>query len=295
MCNARLAISGKLADSIMVQAVPASVPEGLTGADSEPQEAMPPTLQPLTSVALGGTVTVAEIKLPPESRPRLMEMGLLVGTPVELVRFAPLGDPVEIKVRGYHLTLRKHEAEQILVQPNVVGCRSRADNFQREHRILMPLRPAPPPAVPRPGPLRKSGPRIAAPYIVLTGNPNSGKTTLFNALTGLRAKVGNYAGVTVERKEGRLLGAPAGVERARAGSARHLQPQPAVARRADLARRAAQPAAGAARALRSIVVVVDASNLQRNLYYATPGDRTGVSDADCAEHGGCGGGERAPH
>ena len=44
-------------------------------------------------------------------------------------------------------------------------------------------------------------------YVVLTGNPNCGKTTLFNALTGLRAKVGNYAGVTVERKEGRLLGA----------------------------------------------------------------------------------------
>src|ERR1700756_5335907 len=43
-------------------------------------------------------------------------------------------------------------------------------------------------------------------YVALTGNPNCGKTTLFNALTGLRAKVGNYAGVTVERKEGRLLG-----------------------------------------------------------------------------------------
>ena len=46
-----------------------------------------------------------------------MEMGLLVGTPVELVRFAPLGDPVEIKVRGYNLTIRKHEAEQIFVRP----------------------------------------------------------------------------------------------------------------------------------------------------------------------------------
>jgi len=77
---------------------------------------VPSNLQPLTSVALGTTVTVAEIKLPPESRPRLMEMGLLVGTPVELVRFAPLGDPVEIRVRGYNLTLRKHEADQILVR-----------------------------------------------------------------------------------------------------------------------------------------------------------------------------------
>ena len=77
---------------------------------------MPTNAQPLTSVAVGTTATVTEIKLPPVSRPRLMEMGLLVGTKVELVRFAPLGDPVEIKVRGYNLTLRKSEAEQILVQ-----------------------------------------------------------------------------------------------------------------------------------------------------------------------------------
>lgn len=73
-------------------------------------------LQPLTSVALGRTATVAEINVPAESRPRLMEMGLLVGTVVELVRFAPLGDPVEIKVRGYNLTLRKHEADKIFVR-----------------------------------------------------------------------------------------------------------------------------------------------------------------------------------
>ncbi len=77
---------------------------------------MPASLQPLTSVPLGASATVAEIKVPPQSRPRLMEMGLLVGTTVELVRFAPLGDPVEIRVRGYNLTLRKQEAEQILVR-----------------------------------------------------------------------------------------------------------------------------------------------------------------------------------
>jgi ferrous iron transport protein A len=76
-------------------------------------------LQPLTALALGATATVAEINLPPAQRPRLMEMGLLVGSTVQLVRFAPLGDPVEIKVRGYNLTLRKNEAEQILVKVKV--------------------------------------------------------------------------------------------------------------------------------------------------------------------------------
>lgn len=78
---------------------------------------MPAASLPLTSVAVGSAATVVEIKVPAASRPRLMEMGLLAGTTVELVRFAPLGDPVEIKVRGYNLTLRKHEAEQIFVQP----------------------------------------------------------------------------------------------------------------------------------------------------------------------------------
>ena len=76
---------------------------------------MEPNRQPLTSLALGAVATVAEIKVPAEQRGRLLEMGLLVGTPVELVRFAPMGDPLEIKVRGYHLSLRRHEAENIWV------------------------------------------------------------------------------------------------------------------------------------------------------------------------------------
>lgn len=72
--------------------------------------------QPLTSLKAGTAGTVTEINVAPENRGRLLEMGLLVGTSVELVRFAPMGDPLEIKIRGYHLTLRKHEAEQIWVR-----------------------------------------------------------------------------------------------------------------------------------------------------------------------------------
>ena len=110
--------------------------------------------------------------------------------------------------------------------------------------------------------------RVPFCQVVLTGNPNSGKTTLFNALTGLRAKVGNYPGVTVERKEGRLLGA----------SKEHpivvldlpgtysLSPQSLdeqIARDVLFHRLPEVPPP------ELVVVVVDASNLQRNLYFAT--------------------------
>src|ERR1043166_253775 len=105
-------------------------------------------------------------------------------------------------------------------------------------------------------------------YVVLTGNPNCGKTTLFNALTGLRAKVGNYAGVTVERKEGRLLGAPAGLNPhiLDLPGTYSLSPQSLdeqISRDVLLNRLPELPEPAL------IVVVVDASNLQRNLYYAT--------------------------
>ncbi len=77
---------------------------------------MAAALQPLTDLSLGSKAVIAEIKVLPEHKPRLMEMGLLVGTPVELVRFAPMGDPVEIKVRGYHLSLRRSDASLVFVR-----------------------------------------------------------------------------------------------------------------------------------------------------------------------------------
>lgn len=105
-------------------------------------------------------------------------------------------------------------------------------------------------------------------YVVLTGNPNCGKTTLFNALTGLRAKVGNYAGVTVERKEGKLKGvtSPADLRILDLPGTYSLSPNSLdeqVSRDVLLGRLPELPAP------HLIVVVVDASNLQRNLYYAT--------------------------
>jgi ferrous iron transport protein B len=104
--------------------------------------------------------------------------------------------------------------------------------------------------------------------VALTGNPNCGKTTIFNALTGLRAKVGNYAGVTVERREGRLRGTPAGtpvtildLPGTYSLSPKSLDEQ--ISRDVLFHRLAEVPPASL------VVIVVDASNLERNLYYAT--------------------------
>jgi ferrous iron transport protein B len=105
-------------------------------------------------------------------------------------------------------------------------------------------------------------------YVALTGNPNCGKTTLFNALTGLRAKVGNYAGVTVERKEGKLRHAPPELDitvldlpGTYSLSPKSLDEE--ISRDVLFHRLPDVPAPAL------VVVVVDASNLERNLYYAT--------------------------
>lgn len=73
----------------------------------------------LSLLPVGATATVREFPKQGSAFLRLREMGLLVGTTLKLVRTAPLGDPLEIKVRGYHLTLRKSEAEHVLVEPAV--------------------------------------------------------------------------------------------------------------------------------------------------------------------------------
>ncbi len=110
--------------------------------------------------------------------------------------------------------------------------------------------------------------QLQPPYVALTGNPNGGKTTLFNALTGVRAKVGNYAGVTVERKEGRLRGGPSGkpiiildLPGTYSLSPKSLDEQISRDVLFGLLPEIPPPSA--------VVVIVDASNLERNLYYAT--------------------------
>ncbi|WP_370869909.1 Fe(2+) transporter permease subunit FeoB [Methylobacter sp.] len=106
-------------------------------------------------------------------RQKLLTMGLTPGTEFKIVRIAPLGDPVEIRVRGTDLSLRKEEVAKLKIE--------RLDNITPEPKL---------------------GPQQQEYTVAVIGNPNCGKTTLFNGLTGARQHVGNWAGVTVERKTG---------------------------------------------------------------------------------------------
>ena len=75
----------------------------------------------LSELAAGAGGKIVALELPPEARQRLLEMGMTVGAQIEVVRYAPLGDPVDIKVRGYHLSIRKHEAAGIRVELSSAG------------------------------------------------------------------------------------------------------------------------------------------------------------------------------
>lgn len=122
-----------------------------------------------------------------ERNRRLYEMGLTPGVPVLVQKAAPFGDPVELRLRGYELSIRREEARRIRVRP--------LSGKGEEKREELPTALA---SLPVTGKRRRGGRPVAA----LAGNPNCGKTTLFNALTGSHQYVGNWPGVTVAKKMG---------------------------------------------------------------------------------------------
>ena len=116
---------------------------------------------------------------------------------MRVVRSAPLGDPIEIEVRCYRLSLRKAEASTILVETEQPPASS--PGLPQNGRIPLARRRVTGPNVPLAAAERAPHYRVA-----IAGNPNTGKTTLFNALTGSTARVGNYPGITVDRLVGQL-------------------------------------------------------------------------------------------
>ena len=139
-------------------------------------------------------------------RRHLLDMGLTPGTEVTLRKVAPMGDPVELELRGYELTLRLDDARQITIEG--VHTSDRTAPLPQRHA-----------AVPHPGRgelhdaasyhQHKAGdaiPKGQPLTFALAGNQNCGKTTLFNQLTGSNQHVGNFPGVTVDRKDGVIRG-----------------------------------------------------------------------------------------
>ena len=207
-------------------------------------------LRTLDRLPIGESAVVHRVDCARRVGGRLMEMGLLPGTRIEMVRRAPFGDPLEIRLRGYLLSLRSADAAEVSLAPldQVAPGGGGAES-------------ATPPRF-APHPPRHAAPRTRVPRVLVAGNANSGKTTIFNALTGARARIGNYPGVTVTRSS-REIALPGGervelVDLPGTYSLSTHSPDEQVAVDEVLGRRGAPPDA--------VVIVVDAGALERGLY-----------------------------
>ena len=138
-------------------------------------------------------------------RQHFLDMGVIPGAEVTVVKFAPLGDPMELEIHGYELTLRLEDAAQIEVE--LISARS------NEHKRIEHIDSSEHPGLGETGKYHDKESENPLPdgtilTYALVGNQNSGKTTLFNQLTGSNQHVGNFPGVTVDRKTGVIKGHP---------------------------------------------------------------------------------------
>ena len=139
----------------------------------------------------------------PSLRKHILDMGLTPGTEVTMIKAAPLGDPLELRLRGYELTLRKADAAKVTLS-DIHPAHEQPGSQPRRSVV-------PHPGVGESVTYRGSKSREVIPsgkplHFALAGNQNCGKTTLFNQLTGSNQHVGNFPGVTVDRKDGVIRG-----------------------------------------------------------------------------------------
>lgn len=134
-------------------------------------------------------------------RQHFLDMGLIPGAQITMIKFAPMGDPVEIKIHGYELTLRLADAEKIEIdKPYTVKTDNNIDTRKKDISH---------PGLGEGGKFHTKADENPLPdgtklTFALAGNQNCGKTTLFNRLTGSNQHVGNFPGVTVDRKDGEI-------------------------------------------------------------------------------------------
>ena len=187
-------------------------------------------------------------------RQHFLDMGVIPGAAFTVVKLAPMGDPMELRIHGYELTLRLQDAEKIQAEP----LDAPADEAREEQRQRESFHPG----LGEEGKFHPKGtgdplPETETLTFALVGNQNSGKTTLFNQLTGSNQHVGNFPGVTVDRKDGVIRGDPKTLITDLPGiySMSPYSSEELVSRDFVLQQKP-----------KAIINIVDATNIQRNLY-----------------------------
>ena len=207
----------------------------------------------LSELKTGQTAVVDAVGGEGSLRQHFLDMGVIPGAEMTLVKLAPMGDPMQLRLHGYELSFRLEDAKRI----DVTLCEEKKENKQR-------IKKASPhhPGLGEGGKYHPKGSGDPLPddeilTFALVGNQNSGKTTLFNRLTGSNQHVGNFPGVTVDRKDGVIKGFPKTKITDLPGiySMSPYSDEEIVSRNFVLDEKP-----------RAIINIVDATNIERNLY-----------------------------
>ena len=187
-------------------------------------------------------------------RQHFLDMGVIPGAEITLVKLAPMGDPMEFRLHGYELTLRVADAEQITIEP--------VQHTEKNEHEVHNNKKTDHPGLGEEGRFHPKGtgnplPEDTILTFALVGNQNSGKTTLFNQLTGANQHVGNFPGVTVDRKDGVIRGYSNSLITDLPGiySMSPYSSEELVSRDFVLKEKP-----------KAIINIVDATNIERNLY-----------------------------
>ncbi len=208
----------------------------------------------LSELKVGKNAVITKVGGKGALRQHFLDMGMVPGAEVTLVKLAPMGDPMELEIHGYELTLRLAEAAEIEIEP--IEKRSRShERISREQNLEHP-------GLGEEGKYHSKKEENPLPEgttltYALVGNQNCGKTTLFNQLTGAKQHVGNFPGVTVDRKDGSIKGYPGTLVTDLPGiySMSPFSNEEIVSRNFVLEEKP-----------KAIINIVDATNIERNLY-----------------------------
>ena len=208
----------------------------------------------LKELEIGKSAVITTVGGQGALRQHFLDMGVIPGAEVTMVKYAPMGDPMELMIHGYELTLRLADADQIDIEP-ITEKKKEKEKLPGGHKAEHP-------GLGEGGRFHTEGsgkelPEGTTLTFALVGNQNSGKTTLFNRLTGANQHVGNFPGVTVDRKDGAIKGHPDTLVTDLPGiySMSPYSSEELVSRNFVLSEKP-----------KAIINIVDATNIERNLY-----------------------------